>query len=88
MKHLPSPPTPAAPASQVRWDPTHALIPLIAFLTLGTLLFLQGTPTGAILALLGGCGAIGAGTLALASSDSRRLIAILAEAAMRSGVGK
>ncbi|MCX4993730.1 hypothetical protein [Streptomyces sp. NBC_00568] len=60
---------------------------LIAFLMLGTLLFHEGTPVGEILALLGGCGATGAGTLALAGGG-RRLIAVLVEAAVRSGVGR
>ncbi|MGW7073091.1 hypothetical protein ACWGII_40195 [Streptomyces sp. NPDC054855] len=87
MNHLPPPAAPANPTSPVRWDSTHALILLIAFLTLGTLLFLAGTPTSAVLALLGGCGAIGAGTLALAGGG-RRLITALAEAAVRSGVGR
>lgn len=67
--------------------PTQALILLVVFLTLGTLLFHEGTPVGDILALLGGCGATGAGTLALAGGG-RRLIAVLAEAAIRSGVGR
>ncbi|QXQ94908.1 hypothetical protein KV381_36240 [Streptomyces sp. WY228] len=88
MNHLSSPLAPTAPASSVRWDPTHALILLIAFLALGTLLFLKGTPTGAILALLGGCGAVGAGTLALAGGGRHWLIAVLAEVAMRSGTGR
>ncbi|WP_046498439.1 hypothetical protein [Streptomyces odonnellii] len=87
MNHLPSSLPPATQVSQGRWGPTHALTLLIAFLLLGALLFREGTPIGDILALLGGCGAIGAGTLALAGG-SRRLIAVLAEAAVRSGVGR
>ncbi|MGW0875480.1 hypothetical protein ACWD3Z_34090 [Streptomyces sp. NPDC002740] len=88
MNHQPSPRTPAAtPEASGRWGPTHALILLIAFLALGTLLFREGTPVGDILALLGGCGTIGAATLALAGGG-RRLIAVLAEAAVRSGVGR
>lgn len=87
MNH-PSYPRPhAAPISPGRWGPTQALILLIAFLTLGTLLFHEGTPVGDILALLGGCGATGAGTLALVNGG-RRLMAVLAEAAIRSGVGR
>ncbi|MEU3984533.1 hypothetical protein AB0F77_31435 [Streptomyces sp. NPDC026672] len=84
---MPSSLSHAAPLSQGRWGPTHALILLIAFLTLGTLLFREGTPIGDVLALLGGCGAIGAGTLTLAGGG-HRLIAVLAKAAVRSGAGK
>ncbi|WUC76184.1 hypothetical protein OG416_35680 (plasmid) [Streptomyces longwoodensis] len=43
-----------------RFGPTHALILLIAFLGLGCTLFLAGTELSTVLALLGGCGAIGA----------------------------
>ncbi|MGA6160682.1 hypothetical protein ACPEIC_46075 [Stenotrophomonas sp. NPDC087984] len=90
MNQLPRPRTsaagPPAPPSG-HWSPTHALILLIAFLALGTLLFREGTPIGDILTLLGGCGTIGAATLALAGG-SRRLVAVLAEAAVRSGTGK
>ncbi|MER6445495.1 hypothetical protein [Streptomyces venezuelae] len=57
------------------------------FLATGTLLFREGTPVGEILALLGGCGMIGAAILALASGG-RRLVAVLAEAAVRSDTGK
>ncbi|MEW2558552.1 hypothetical protein [Streptomyces griseorubiginosus] len=78
---------PPPPSPRDAGGPTHALILLIAFLTLGTLLFREGTPIGDALALLGGCGAIGAGTLALVGG-SRRLIAVLAEIAVRSGVGR
>ncbi|MFJ2217965.1 hypothetical protein ACIQVO_38150 [Streptomyces sp. NPDC101062] len=70
-----------------RLGPTHALILLIVFLALGTVLFLRGTPTGDIMALLGGCGAIGAATLA-AAGGGRRLMAVLVETAVRSGAGK
>ncbi|MEU6092774.1 hypothetical protein ABZ865_39665 [Streptomyces sp. NPDC047085] len=92
MNHLPSPPAPAgAPsAGEVpagRLGPTHALIWLIAVLVLGTTLFLKGTPIGDIFALLGGCGAIGAATLA-AAGGGRRLMAVLVEAAVRSSAGK
>jgi hypothetical protein len=37
--------------------------------------------------LLGGCGAVGAATLA-AAGGGRRLMAVLVEAAVRSGAGK
>ncbi|MET9915059.1 hypothetical protein ABZZ74_51905 [Streptomyces sp. NPDC006476] len=82
-------PPPASPveSSDGRLGPTHALILLIAFLVLGTVLFLKGTPTGDIITLLGGCGAIGAATLA-AAGGGRRLMAILVETAVRSGTGK
>ncbi|MGA5264798.1 hypothetical protein ACPCI0_31845 [Streptomyces griseoincarnatus] len=70
-----------------RFGPTHALILLIAFLGLGTGLFLAGTELQTVFALLGGCGAIGAATLT-AAGGGRRLISVLAEAAVRSGAGK
>ncbi|MFE2463701.1 hypothetical protein [Streptomyces sp. NPDC059402] len=94
MPHQPSfPSTPASPtAGEVevpagRLGPTHTLILLIAFLALGTVLFLKDTPISDILILLGGCGAIGAATLA-AAGGGRRLMAVLVEAAVRSGAGK
>lgn len=90
MNQLPHPRTPAdglAAAASGRWSPTHALILLIAFLATGTLLFREGTAIGEILALLGGCGTVGAATLALAGGG-RRLVAVLFEAAVRSGAGK
>ncbi|MEU6184020.1 hypothetical protein [Streptomyces coeruleorubidus] len=70
-----------------RFGPTHALILLIAFLGLGTGLFLAGTELETVFALLGGCGAIGAATLT-AAGGGRRLISVLAEAAVRAGAGK
>lgn len=70
-----------------RFGPTHALILLIAVLGLGTGLFLAGTELETVFALLGGCGAIGAGTLT-AAGGGRRLISVLVEAAVRSGTGK
>ncbi|MFJ9893652.1 hypothetical protein ACIQPR_10005 [Streptomyces sp. NPDC091280] len=70
-----------------RFGPTHALILLIAVLGLGTGLFLAGTELETVFALLGGCGAIGAATLT-AAGGGRRLISVLAEAAVRSGAGK
>ncbi|MGW6207379.1 hypothetical protein ACWF9B_27535 [Streptomyces sp. NPDC055089] len=60
---------------------------MITILALGTLLFSEGTPIGDVLALLGGCGAIGSGTVAL-TGGGRRLIAVLAEAAVRSNTGR
>ncbi|MGW7469297.1 hypothetical protein ACWGJT_32680 [Streptomyces xantholiticus] len=87
MNHLPASPPPAAVAPAGRLGPTHALILLIAFLALGTVLFREGTPLGDIFALLGGCGAIGAATLA-AAGGGRRLVAVLVEAAVRSAAGK
>ncbi|MFF9364460.1 hypothetical protein [Streptomyces griseoluteus] len=89
MNDLPSSAVPAAPAapSEGRLGPTHALILLIVFLALGTALFLKGTPTGDIMLLLGGCGAVGAATLT-AAGGGRRLMAVLVEAAVRSGAGK
>ncbi|WP_406165084.1 hypothetical protein OIE52_50495 [Streptomyces canus] len=69
-----------------RFGPTHALILLIAFLGLGSGLFLAGTELQTVFALLGGCGAIGAATLTAAGGG--RLISVLAEAAVRSGAGK
>lgn len=92
MNDLPSSPPPAGPTAPAapsagRLGPTHTLILLIVFLTLGTVLFLRGTPTGDIITLLGGCGAIGAATLA-AAGGGRRLMAVLVEAAVRSGAGK
>ncbi|MEU6673778.1 hypothetical protein [Streptomyces sp. NPDC046925] len=86
-------PSAAAPArgepdgTAGRFGPTHALILLIAFLGLGTGLFLAGTELQTVFALLGGCGAIGAATLT-AAGGGRRLISVLAEAAVRSGAGK
>ncbi|MEU5609765.1 hypothetical protein AB0H03_13710 [Streptomyces sparsogenes] len=50
-------------------------------------LFHKGTPISDILILLGGCGAIGAATLA-AAGGGRRLMAVVVEAAVRSGAGK
>ncbi|MEV7157287.1 hypothetical protein AB0N77_22115 [Streptomyces misionensis] len=92
MTDLPSPVPPATPAAPAtppegRLGPTHALILLIVFLTLGTALFLNRTPIGDIITLLGGCGAVGAATLA-AAGGGRRLMAVLVEAAVRSGTGK
>ncbi|MBV7653668.1 MULTISPECIES: hypothetical protein [Streptomyces] len=87
MSQSSSPIPPAAPLPDTRWGPTHALILLIAIFTFGTLLFREGTTIGAILSLLGGCGAIGAGTLGLAGGG-RRLIAALAEVAVRSGADR
>ncbi|MEU3400792.1 hypothetical protein [Streptomyces filamentosus] len=57
------------------------------FLGLGSGLFLAGTDLDTVLVLLGGCGAIGAATLA-AAGGGRRLMAVLVEAAVRSGAGK
>ncbi|MEV1042376.1 hypothetical protein AB0J01_38055 [Streptomyces sp. NPDC050204] len=97
MDHLlPSPPPASPPAAALpaaaqaptgRLGPTHTLILLIAILTLGTALFLRGTPLGDVFLLLGGCGAIGAGTLT-AAGGGRRLMAVLVETAVRSGTGK
>ncbi|GAA4027250.1 hypothetical protein [Streptomyces plumbiresistens] len=70
-----------------RFGPTHALILLIAFLGLGCGLFLAGTELEGVLALLGGCGAIGAATLT-AAGGGRRLMTVLVETAVRSGAGK
>lgn len=88
---LPSPAQPPSPphASEGagRLGPTHTLILLTVFLTLGTALFLKGTPIGDILLLLGGCGAVGAATLT-AAGGGRRLMAALVEAAVRSGADK
>ncbi|MGW1364996.1 hypothetical protein ACWCQP_47350 [Streptomyces chartreusis] len=70
-----------------RFGPTHALILLIAFLGLGSILFLAGTELDTVFALLGGCGAIGAATLT-AAGGGRRLMTVLVEAAVRSGTGK
>ncbi|MFK4143495.1 hypothetical protein ACI2LZ_33855 [Streptomyces filamentosus] len=70
-----------------RFGPTHALILQIVFLGLGSGLFLAGTDLDTVLVLLGGCGAIGAATLA-AAGGGRRLMAVLVEAAVRSGAGK
>ncbi|MEV5433951.1 hypothetical protein [Streptomyces sp. NPDC052701] len=92
MSHQPpSLSTPASPAAGEvpagRLGPTHTLILLIAFLALGTVLFVQGTPIGDILILLGGCGTLGAATLA-AVGGGRWLMAVFVEAAVRSGAGK
>jgi CHASE2 domain-containing sensor protein len=100
MNDLPVPrPTDRAPACSCtpgitapaaaggRFGPTHALILLICFLALGSGLFLAGHPLDTVFALLGGLGAIGAATLTVAGSG-RRLVTILAEAAVRSGAGK
>ncbi|MEU3342787.1 hypothetical protein [Streptomyces sp. NPDC006668] len=77
----------AEPAPAVgRFGPTHALILLLCVLTLGSGLFLAGTPLDTVFTLLGGLGAIGAATLA-AVGGGRRLISVLAEAAVR-GAGK
>ncbi|MFG2276857.1 hypothetical protein ACGFNY_44755 [Streptomyces chartreusis] len=70
-----------------RFGPTHALILLIAFLGLGSGLFLTGTPLETVFMLLGGLGAIGAATLT-AAGGGRRLMAVLVEAAVRSSTGK
>ncbi|MFI0779264.1 hypothetical protein [Streptomyces sp. NPDC021212] len=69
-----------------RFGPTHALILLLCVLVLGSGLFLAGTPLDTVFTLLGGLGAIGAATLA-AAGGGRRLVAVLAEAAVR-GAGK
>lgn len=78
------------PSGQVpaagRFGPTHALILLLCVLALGCGLFIAGTPLEAVFTLLGGLGAIGAATLA-AAGGGRRLVAVLAEAAVR-GAGK
>ncbi|MFF1680771.1 hypothetical protein ACFVYG_32625 [Streptomyces sp. NPDC058256] len=74
-----------APAAG-RFGSTHALILLLCVLALGSGLFLAGTPLETVFTLLGGLGAIGAATLA-ASGGGRRLLAVLAEAAVR-GAGK
>ncbi|WP_331746190.1 hypothetical protein OG923_32850 (plasmid) [Streptomyces halstedii] len=83
----PPSPAPAGEGAAGRLGPTHTLILLSTFLTLGTALFLKGTPIGDILLLLGGCGAVGAATLT-AAGGGRRLMAVLVEAAVRSGAGK
>jgi len=70
-----------------RFGPTHALILLIAVLVLGCGLFFAGAPLETVFALLGGCGAIGVATLT-AAGGGRRLVTVLAEAAVRSGAGK
>ncbi|MBT2900384.1 hypothetical protein ACFYW8_39400 [Streptomyces sp. NPDC002742] len=70
-----------APAAG-RFGPTHALILLLCVLALGSGLFLADTPLESVFTLLGGLGAIGAATLA-AAGGGRRLLAVLAEAAVR-----
>ncbi|MFC5170657.1 hypothetical protein [Streptomyces mutomycini] len=75
------------PASMGRFGATHSLILLICVLSLGSGLFLAGTPMDDVFALLGGLGAIGAATLT-AAGGGRRLAAVFVEAAVRSGVGK
>lgn len=87
MNQSSSPIPPAVLVPQGRWGPTHALILLITFITFGSLLFREGASIGTVLSLLGGCGAIGAGTLGLAGGG-RRLIAVLAEVAVRSSAGR
>ncbi|MFE2267162.1 hypothetical protein [Streptomyces griseosporeus] len=77
----------ACAASTGRLGPTHALILLIALQALGSGLFLAGTSLSTVFALVGGLGAIGAGTLTLARGG-RRLAAVVVEAAVRSGTGK
>lgn len=84
-----TPPQPAGSGSTCacptagRLGPTHALILLIAVLALGSGLFLAGTPLSSTLALLSGCGAIGAATLT-AVGGGRRLVSILLAEAVRS----
>jgi hypothetical protein len=63
------------------------LILLVSFQVSGVALFLLGTPILDIFALLGGCGALGAATLAVAGGG-RRLMAVLVETAVRSGAGR
>ncbi|WP_329377014.1 hypothetical protein [Streptomyces sp. NBC_01716] len=97
MSDLSSLPGPAEPATACpcvpgaaepdgdsgRFGSTHALILLIAVLGLGSTLFLVGTPLETVFALLGGCGAIGAATLA-AARGGRRLVTVIVETAVRS----
>lgn len=87
----PPPPLPTALpqtlAAEQRFGPTHQLILLLTVLGLGTGLFAAGTPMRDVLALLGGCGAIGAATAA-ALSSSRRLVRGIVEAAVRAAAGR
>lgn len=83
--HRPSLPPEPAPAA--RFGPTHHLILLLAVLGLGTALFATGTPMRAVFALLAGCGAISAATVA-APGGLRRTAQVLLEAAARAAAGK
>ncbi|MFE2879194.1 hypothetical protein ACFXG6_32945 [Streptomyces roseus] len=60
---------------------------LVSFLVVGSALLLASTPLKTVFALLGGCGAIGATTLA-AVGGGRRLAAVLVEVAVRSSTDK
>jgi hypothetical protein len=82
----PAPPESGAVPAE-RFGPTHHLIVLLAVLGLGTALFATGTPMRAVFALLGGCGAIGAATVA-APGGVRRVSKVLLEAASRAAAGK
>lgn len=81
--HTPEP----EPASAAGFGATHQLIFLLAVLGLGAALFTTGTPMSAVFHLLGGCGAIGAGTVA-AAGGCRRLVRVLVEAAVRTAAAK
>lgn len=77
----------AAEPAGLRFGPTHQLVLLLAFLGLGAALFTTGTPLGSVFALLGGCGAIGAGTIA-AAGGGRRLAAVAIDAAVRAAASR
>jgi hypothetical protein len=83
------PPTSPEPgeAPAERFGPTHHLIVLLTVLGLGTALFATGTPMRAVFALLAGCGAIGAATVA-APGGVRRTAKVLLEAGARAAAGK
>ncbi|MEV6012708.1 hypothetical protein AB0M29_38725 [Streptomyces sp. NPDC051976] len=65
----------------------HQLILLLTVLGLGAALFTTGTPISSVFTLLGGCGAIGAATIA-AAGGGRRLAQVLVEAAVRAAAGR
>ena len=76
-------PTGAVPAP--RLGPAQACT-LIAFLLVGSVLHLQGSALPDVFALLGGCGALGVGSV-LALDGGRRLAAVIG-AALRAAAEK
>ncbi|WP_430378165.1 hypothetical protein [Streptomyces sp. B1-3] len=77
------PPEPPRAAGRSSFTPAQ-VAGVVAFPVLGTGLSLNGMPLGDILTLLGGCGVIGAVTIATASGG-RRLLAALAAAVRAAG---
>ncbi|MFD6826672.1 hypothetical protein ACFWC5_41045 [Streptomyces sp. NPDC060085] len=82
----PAPPVPEGPLDTAPRFGVPQAVATVSFPALGAVLHLSGMPMQDIFVLLGGCGALGAAAVAVASG--RRLAAGLAAGALRAAAGK